>query len=360
MDEIVEKQTIQNIDVQAFPLLLWQRWIFGVSVIMTPIINFTLVGALRPEWQSGETSAYIALFLLPEAAFVFFPLLAYSVISYVLFLIDTDRFSRYFIVRSGIYTGVFLALQYSILTIVVLNLSPILLIYLLPIIITKVCFWLMPRWNTMLAKNIFLGAGIVILFALIFTFDSIDFYVLVFFVGFFSPFWVFLIFTQSMLWLFKNHENKFTIMRGMGLFAWFSSYVYALRFNILKMHELYATLPVFPPSDCYIATAASKGHPRVVGSKIIKMKNGECFTVNKQLQRLKCFELAMIVFSPGLHGLARRIYDVVGKKLAVRIKNPYLADIAFLILIPVEWISFLSLKFFIPEIESFSKKIYHS
>jgi hypothetical protein len=90
------------------------------------------------------------------------------------------------------------------------------------------------------------------------------------------------------------------------------------------------------------------------------MKNGECFTVNKQLQRLKCFELAMIVFSPGLHGLARRIYDVVGKKLAVRIKNPYLADIAFLILIPVEWISFLSLKFFIPEIESFSKKIYHS
>ncbi len=82
--------------------------------------------------------------------------------------------------------------------------------------------------------------------------------------------------------------------------------------------------------------------------------------VNPQLQRLKCVELALLAISPNLHKFIRRIYDVLGRKLAARINNPILADIAFLILVPVEWISFLVLKLIIPNVQSISKKMYHS
>ncbi|MBK6795034.1 MAG: hypothetical protein IPG80_21375 [Anaerolineales bacterium] len=40
----------------------------------------------------------------------------------------------------------------------------------------------------------------------------------------------------------KHYETKFSFARGLGIFAWLSAYVFALRFNILKMYELYAAL----------------------------------------------------------------------------------------------------------------------
>lgn len=58
--------------------------------------------------------------------------------------------------------------------------------------------------------------------------------------------------------------------------------------------------------------------------------------------------------------MMRRVYDVVGKRLALCIKNPILADIAFFILLPVEWISFFVLKFIVPEIQSVSERLYLS
>jgi hypothetical protein len=82
--------------------------------------------------------------------------------------------------------------------------------------------------------------------------------------------------------------------------------------------------------------------------------------VNPQLQRLKCVEIALLSISPRLHKFIRRIYDVLGRKLAARINHPILADVAFLLLVPVEWVSFLVLKLIIPNVQSISKKMYHS
>jgi hypothetical protein len=178
-------------------------------------------------------------------------------------------------------------------------------------------------------------------------------------VGFAAPFWSFLISGQTALWLLKKYEAKLTIFRGLGILAWLAAYIGALRFDILKMYELYAALPPQPP-DCYIATAAAKGHPGVVKSKLVHLKNGKSMPVNSQLQHFKSVEIALIAVCPSLHDLIRKFYDVVGKKLAVYIKNPLLADVAFLLLFPVEWVSFRLLKIFIPEIEVISKKIYHS
>jgi hypothetical protein len=291
-------------------------------------------------------------------------LLVYSVISYILLLMDTDRFVGSFVVRFGIYTGAFLALQYSILTMFTVVVSPtsfllVILLYFAPIIISRTYRWLTSKFNAELVVYAALAIGLVILFASMFALDNpaLPFIFLISSLGVAAPFWSFLIAGQAMLWLIKNHEGKFTFLRGLGLIAWIASYAYALRFNILKMYELYAALPPQPP-DCYIATAAAKGHPRFVHSSAVELKSGKHLRINRQLQRLKCVELTLMVLSPGVHGFVRRVYDVVGRKLAGRIANPYLADIAYLLLIPAEWVLFFALRLFVPEAEAISKKIY--
>jgi hypothetical protein len=90
----------------------------------------------------------------------------------------------------------------------------------------------------------------------------------------------------------------------------------------------------------------------------VQCADGKFLQVNVQLQVLKCAELALMVVSPRLHGVLRRIYDVVGRSLACRIHNPFMADIAYLLLKPCEWLAELILKMIIPNIDSISKEIY--
>lgn len=100
-----------------------------------------------------------------------------------------------------------------------------------------------------------------------------------------APFWSFLLSAQAAIWLVKNLKSKFTLFRGFGMGLWLAAYVGALRFNILKMYELYAALPPQPP-NCYIATAAAQGHPHIVGSHPLRLENGNFMQVNPQLQHL--------------------------------------------------------------------------
>jgi hypothetical protein len=140
--------------------------------------------------------------------------------------------------------------------------------------------------------------------------------------------------------------------------AWLAAYAVAWRYDILKMYELYAALPPQPPPDCYIATAATQGHPRVVGSRLVQRADGKSMQVNGQLQVLKFAEQALLAVNPRWHTALRRIYDVVGKSLARRIRSPFLADIAYLLLKPFEWLARWLLKMIIPEIDALTEKIY--
>ncbi|HEX5837153.1 MAG TPA: DUF6688 family protein, partial [Anaerolineales bacterium] len=175
-----------------------------------------------------------------------------------------------------------------------------------------------------------------------------------------APFWSFLLALRASIWLIKNHETRFNLTHRLGLTAWLATYVIAWRYNILKMYELYAALPPTPPPDCYIATAAARGHPRVVRSRTVRRADGSTTQVNAQLQRLKCAELALLAVAPCVHSRVRRIYDQAGKDLAHCIQGPYLADLAYLLLIPWEGLAQWVLKLLIPEIDSISRKIYMS
>lgn len=344
-----------------FPNAWWGRVFYGLFVILFPIVSFSSIDLLKPDWQTGKLSDYIVLFLFPEASLIFFPLLAYSIVCYLLFLLTPTRFARSFVMRVGIYTGVLLTLQYSILLLMYsIDLSTYVIfpVWILPFVYTIIYRWAVARWTARTVNNVlFILTPSVLLIASLFTNGSALFLVLVVLIMA-APFWSLLLAVQASLWLIKNYETKITLPRGLGLTAWLAGYAAAWRFDILKMYELYAALPPTPPPDCYIATAAARGHPGFVHAWTVQYADGKSMQVNVQLQRLKCAELALMAISPRLHTFLRQIYDVIGKWLADRMQSPFLADAAYLLLKPWEWLAGSVLRVHVPEIDSISRNMY--
>jgi hypothetical protein len=270
----------------------WRRLLYGAFIVIAPIFNFMFVGIMKPLWQTGKFSDHVYMLLISDASIWFFPLLVYSIISYLLILINEERFSRLFIVRLGVYTGVVLSFQYSLLTVLTWELSLIVLVYVAtimsPILFLKLKSGFANRWNL----HFFLLLIVVSVFALYLLTALIgggfrfSFFILLLLPAMAAPFWAFLIALQAVIWLLKYHETKLTLVRGLGILAWLSSYILALRFDVLKMYELYTALPSQPP-DCYIATAATKGHPRIVRSRLVPLDNEWQIRINPQLQWLK-------------------------------------------------------------------------
>ena len=344
-----------------FPVSWWGRILYGLFVTVLPAFSFWATDLFKPEWQNGNLSSYIILLLFPAASLWFFPLLAYSIICYLLLLLGPARFSQSFVVRAGIYTGILLALHYSLVVLVYSLDSDILLIVI--IWISPFLFWPAHRWavSKRTAAQVNTVLWILALSALfisaIFTRGSTLALVLVV-LTMAAPFWSFLLALRAGLWLFRNYETSLNLPRGFGLTAWLGAYLAAWRFDILKMYELYAALPPTPPPDCYIATAAARGHPQIVGARTVERADATVMLVNAQLQLFKCAELALLGIRPGWHKNLRKVYDVLGKPLARKIQHPFLADMAYLLLKPAEWLARRLLTMVIPEIDSLAETLY--
>ena len=344
-----------------FPASVWGRILYGLFITILPAISFWATDLLKPEWQNGEFSSYVILLLFPQASLWFILLLAYSVICYLCLMFAPKRFAQRFGIRVGIYTGILLALQYSVVVLVYSFNSfayIIVLIWLLPFVLPLLYRWVVSKWTAVKVNKallILVLAGLLI--GGVITRGSLLFLAVIG-LAMAAPFWSFLLALRAGVWLYKNNETKLTLYRGLGLVAWLGTYTVAWRYDILKMYELYAALPPQPPPDCYIATAAAQGHPRVVRSHTVHRVDGRSMQVNGQLQVLKFAELALLAVKPRWHTALRRIYDVVGKALARRIHNPILADIAYFLLKPFEWLARWLLKMIIPEVDALTEKIY--
>jgi len=349
--------TIDASGAMQFPVSRGWRILYGLFVVAIPSFSFWLVTALKPEWQSGRMQDYAALILQPEASLIFLILIAYSILSYLLLLINPDRLSSLFILRLGIYTGVVLTLQYSMVMFLFLFENPysvlIFLLWLFPLYFVRLDRWATRKWGRAKARSgmlfLFLLAASIV--AIINREEYYPAFLLLAGLVISGPFWSFLMAVQAAAWLVKYHETGFTLPRGLGITAWLASYAVAWRYDILKMFELYAGLPTSPP-DCYIATAAAKGHPGFVNSRNVHLESGITMQVNRQLNRFKCCELALKAIDPRIHGTLRRMYDHIGRWLAPSIRNPYVSDIAYLLLKPFEWMGVVLLGCFVPEFDS--------
>ena len=351
--------------VLPFPRSWMWRVLYGLFVLVMPILAFWGTELFLPDWQNGEFSSYIILLLSPKASWGFYPLLAVSIVSYLSLLTNFARYSQEVVIRLGIYIGVLLALQFSILSGLFMYKDSrsslvFVIVWLLPILVSRIYPWAVTKWD---ARRALLGTiifVIVIIVGMAIATSQVfaPFFVLLAGLTIASPFWCFLLFLKAAIVLFKNHETQMSPSHGLGLTALLGGYVMACRFSILQMYELYNALPLQPPPDCYIATAAAQGHPKIVDTGTVVRADGSSLRVNQQLQILKCAELALLAISPRLHKLLREIYDVLGRSLAQRIRTPFVADMAYLLLKPFVWVAKASLKVAIPEIETISRRMY--
>lgn len=354
------------------------RFLYVLLTIVLPIACFVASPALRPEWQSGRTSDYAALLLDPQAAVFFFPFLLYAMVCMALLLGKPEHYAQQFTIRFGIYSGVFLAFQYLIILAIALETAAwiadsvffgLLLLYfwvktkfgqrglqvfgwlVLTGGIFLFAFSILERfsWNTM-GPEIFINN-------LWGTLSSLPFFLLVI-VMILAPCFCLTLMTITAFKLFKTHETNLLLpwARSLGWLVWLGGMLAAWRFSVLEMLKIYASLPPSPP-DCYIATAAARGHRPIVQAQPVALPTGLLW-VNSQLQYLKCTELALMTLSPHLHRPLRISYDLIGKALARILTNPFLADLAYLTLKPLEWLARLVLKTIVPEIDQYARKLY--
>ena len=112
---------------------------------------------------------------------------------------------------------------------------------------------------------------------------------------------------------------------GMGL-TW--------RYAIEQQAIEYAKLPTVAP-NCFVSSAAANGHPAWVGLSHELAGGGR---VNMQMQRLKLLEFAVKAATPRLHCCIRIVYNRGGPMAARWCRRSiWLADVAFVLLKPLEW-----------------------
>lgn len=104
----------------------------------------------------------------------------------------------------------------------------------------------------------------------------------------------------------------------------------------------YESLP--QTQGCFVVTAASRGHCRVVGPFFGINRHGHGRIANHQLLTFWLFEEILRRHFPRAHAFLRRIYNVVGPAVARHIKGPWLADIVYFALKPSEVVAAICIR----------------
>lgn len=87
----------------------------------------------------------------------------------------------------------------------------------------------------------------------------------------------------------------------------------------------------------YLCTVAAGGHRRVVKPLRTGLRHGHRVVVNRQLCIANSFEQLLEERTPRLHRIIRSLYDKTGYPLARHIRSPFLADIIYFGMKPLEW-----------------------
>lgn len=112
--------------------------------------------------------------------------------------------------------------------------------------------------------------------------------------------------------------------------------------SVLWSRNIYKSLPD-RANDCFLVTAATRGHQQLVGPFFEVARRNQKQIANRQLATLWQFEDLWRDKSPRSHGAFRRVYNQVGPHVARRISQPWMADIVYLAIKPVELLATLML-----------------
>ena len=320
-----------------------------------------------PAWQSGNLDDQVGFVLNASAGFVLYPLMLYPLISLSLLLFREERFASNYLVRFGIFSGLPVAAWYCIIQAIIMFeiaslLSPQLMGVLVAWgfgIVTPFALWAVVRvllwtrrklhipWKVVVVLAILIAGGIACAISLSEGADTLlELPLVVLAVSMiFGAYWCFdayLAMTLRLQWRYPQ-PVRFTILQLMAAMSWLAAFLAACRWAVILSLEQYSKLPLDPPNNCYIATAAARGHTRFVRAREIRSQRGVRWRINRQLTVLKAAELALRTLAPRLHAQIRASYDRLGPIIARRIGHPLLADLAYLALKPFEWSSHLLL-----------------
>ena len=325
----------------------------AVGVVL-PILCFAVAlftNILMPSWQSGQLGVYASLLLKAPSAVVFFPFLLYCMMSMTAMVFRPAPNSKRFWVRLGIYSGVLLAFQYHLvlsISAIQLDGAGILFFFLAPVIAAiiwlvlynLVLFFQGIRSNPQYPKIVLLSN--VFLAFLIATFVAYPtlFFILIIVPFFFATSWCILAYATMTWHLLHRHREarwQFSLAQLLAVVGWVAAYCGSWRWSINLVLVEYAKLPTEAPHDCYVATAAARGHRRLVGTQPVNKISGQTFLANNQMRYLKAAELVLKTTCPTIHLWCRAVYDRLGPRLASWLVWPVLADVAYLALKPAEW-----------------------
>ena len=88
----------------------------------------------------------------------------------------------------------------------------------------------------------------------------------------------------------------------------------------------------------YLCTVAAGGHRRVVKPIRMGVRHGHPVIVNRQLCIANAFEQILEERMPKIHRRIRHFYDTYGFPVARLIHSPYMADLVYILMKPLEWL----------------------
>jgi hypothetical protein len=364
------------------PISVLEKVVYIILGVLLPLLCFVLSAhryPAEPEWQSGGWDRYLLFVPSGRVGYPFFPLLACSMLC-LIGLVIRFELSRYFLLRLGLYTGILLSLQYSLIQASALSAAhdpfdPEFLVSLGVGLASNVVLFggiklLQLVWRRSPKAAIGSIAAVLALVLIIGTTRSrllprINLSETGMLVVIGAPAWCAGTYAMAAWTAWRHHRREARtrspwLPRLLAPLIWIAAYWLAWKWTMANAVKAYAALPPSSPG-CYIATAAATGHRRWVGSTRAMARDGSTYWANAQLRRLKCLEVAVATLCPAAHRVARRAYDVAGPPLARLITpHPLLADAAYLALKPVELIGFGLLASAVPEVRRAAKGLYPS
>jgi hypothetical protein len=161
--------------------------------------------------------------------------------------------------------------------------------------------------------------------------------------GPFAP-WLLVPFYTSVWYIART--NQLRNATRLGEWKYLKAFIGSVPFWIGSLGwswKTYQNLPDNPPS-CFVVTAASRGHRKIVGPFIQLTRRGHCRFANRQLATFWQFEAMWSAFAPASHRAFRNVYNRVGPVLARKVNSPWRADFVHVALRPAELMARLALR----------------
>ena len=323
------------------------RFVWAFAGVLLPTVCFVIGFPIQPSWQSGNVEDYAALLLSHEASLPLYPLLLGCMTSLSLLSAQPARFAKSRWVWLGIFSGVVLAVEYWLVFQATMGATgtgtwfPKRYLQTVPLsaIIIAVPWFggrLLIYGLSLLPANgrMVVVAGLLVLMPVAFPYLAV-------LCLFCSTPWAVAAYGSAAVWLVRQRKApylRYTLAQLLAAVTWLAVNFAAWRTAYQVMLVKYASLPLTAP-DCFVCSAAAKGHRSVVHSQTWLAEDGRTCVVNEQMRVLKAFELLIAALSPFAHRVLRGIYNRIGPRLAAGLANPAAADAAYFGLKPLEWLA---------------------